>query len=48
MEFESVSIILPTIRETDSFVQAVKMVRDMNNPADIAEFIAVVWGKTNP
>lgn len=48
MKFKSVSIILPTIRETESFVQAVRTVLDMNDPADIAEFISVVCEKTKP
>ena len=48
MKFESVSIILPTLKETDSFVQAVSMILDMNPPEDIKEFIAVVCDRTNP
>lgn len=48
MEFKSVSIILPTLKETDSFVRAVSMILDMNDPKDIAEFIAVVCDRTNP
>lgn len=48
MKYESVSIILPTLKETDSFVQAVKMILEMNDPKDIAEFIAVVCERTNP
>ncbi len=48
MVFRSVSIILPTLKETDSFVQAVKMILGMNDPKDIAEFIAVVCDRTNP
>lgn len=48
MKFESVSIILPTLKETESFVQAVSMILEMNDPNDIAEFIAVVCERTNP
>lgn len=48
MVFKSVSIILPTLKETDSFVQAVKMILEMNQPGDIEEFIAVVCERTNP
>lgn len=48
MKFEAVSIILPTLKETDSFVQAISMMLEMNNPKDIAEFIAVVCERTNP
>lgn len=48
MKYEAVSIILPTLKETDSFVQAVTMILEMNNPKDIAEFIAVVCERTNP
>lgn len=48
MKFEAVSIILPTLKETDSFVQAVSMILEMNDPKDIAEFIAVVCDRTNP
>lgn len=47
MEFTGVSIILPTLKETDSFVTAVSMILEMN-PGDIAEFIAVVCDRTNP
>lgn len=47
MKFESVSIILPTLKETDSFVKAVTMILEMN-PGDIAEFIAVVCDRTKP
>ncbi len=48
MKFESVSIILPTLKETDSFVEAVRMILEGNKPKDIKEFIAVVCEKTNP
>ena len=48
MTFEAVSVILPTLKETDSFVQAVTMILEMNDPKDIAEFIAVVCDRTNP
>lgn len=47
MKFTTLSIILPTLKETDSFVQAIKMITEMN-PGDIGEFIAVVCEKTNP
>lgn len=47
MKFESVSIILPTLKETDSFVNAVTMILEMN-PGDIKEFIAVVCDRTKP
>lgn len=48
MKFEAISIILPTLKETDSFVETVKMILDMNDPKDIKEFIAVVCERTNP
>lgn len=48
MNFESVSIILPTLKETDSFIKAVSMILDMNDAKDIHEFIAVVCDRTNP
>ncbi len=48
MEFRSVSIILPTLKETDSFIQAVSMLLDMNDRQDIEEFIAVVCDRTKP
>lgn len=47
MEFTGVSIVLPTLKETDSFVTAVRMILEMN-PGDVEEFIAVVCGRTNP
>lgn len=48
MKYESVSIILPTLKETDSFVQMVEIILEIANPKDIAEFIAVVCERTNP
>lgn len=48
MKFESVSIILPTLKETDSFIKTVSMILEMNDPKDIKEFIAVVCDRTNP
>lgn len=48
MNFESVSIILPTLKETDSFIKAVSTILDMNDAEDIHEFIAVVCDRTNP
>ena len=48
MRFESVSIILPTLKETESFVQTVSMILEMNEVTDIAEFVAVVCDRTNP
>lgn len=48
MKFEAVSIILPTLKETDSFVQMVSAILEITNPKDIAEFIAVVCERTNP
>ena len=48
MRYSGVSIILPTIRETTSFVKAVEVVLENVAPADICEFIAVVCEKTNP
>lgn len=47
MKFTSVSIILPTLKETDSFVKAVRMILEMN-PREISEFIAVVCDRTKP
>lgn len=46
MTFQSVSIILPTLKETDSFITAIQMILEMNDTADINEFIAVVCEKT--
>lgn len=46
MKFESVSIILPTLTETDSFVDVVKLILKTNSRIDIKEFIAVVCEKT--
>lgn len=46
MKFNSLSIILPTLTETDSFVAAITMILEMNNHCDIEEFIAVVCDKT--
>lgn len=47
MKFTGVSIILPTIRETTTFVDAVELLLDIVPPSDICEFIAVVCDKTN-
>ena len=46
MKFESVSIILPTLTETDSFIETVELILETNQSADIREFIAVVCEKT--
>ncbi len=46
MKFESVSIILPTLRETGSFVETVSTILNTNRSEDIKEFIAVVCDKT--
>lgn len=48
MEFKKVSIILPTLKETESFVKVVSMILKMNRPEDIEEFIAVVCDRTRP
>lgn len=46
MKFGSVSTILPTSKETNSFVKVIKMILGMNRHADIKEFIAVVCERT--
>lgn len=46
MEFSGVSIILPTIRETTTFVTAVELLLKIVNHSDICEFIVVVCEKT--
>lgn len=48
MKYTGVSFILPTIRETTTFVQAVELLLKIVAPEDICEFIAVVCEKTNP
>ena len=45
-KFESVSILLPTLNETFSFVQTVETILKECRPADIHEFIAIVCERT--
>lgn len=47
MKFSDVSIILPTIRETTTFVSAVELVLEIVKPSDLCELIVVVCEKTN-
>lgn len=47
MIFKSVSIILPTIRETESFVQAVRTVLEMNDLTDGAEVADIILNYWN-
>lgn len=45
-KFESVSILLPTLNETFSFVQTVEIILEENDASDICEFIAIVCDRT--
>lgn len=45
-QFERVSIILPTLNETFSFIQTVEIILEECSPDDIGEFIAVVCERT--
>ena len=44
--FENVSVILPTLNETFSFIETVKIILDECDPKDIGEIIAVVCDRT--
>lgn len=46
MKFSSVSIILPTLTETDSFIKLIKLILKTNELSDIEEFIVVICKKT--
>lgn len=46
--FESVSILLPTLNETFSFEETVRIILQENNINDICEFIAIVCVRTLP
>jgi Glycosyl transferase family 2. len=46
MEFKNVSILLPTLNETFSFIQTVKTILEECNQDDICEFIAIVCDRT--
>ncbi|MBO4521088.1 MAG: glycosyltransferase family 2 protein [Alphaproteobacteria bacterium] len=46
--FENVSIILPTLNETFSFVETVNIILDECETKDIGEIIAVVCDRTTP
>ena len=46
MQFESVSVLIPTLNETFSFIQTVETVLDKCALADIKEFIAIVCDRT--
>ncbi len=45
-KFESVSILLPTLNETFSFIQTVEIILDECKKQDICEFIAIVCDRT--
>lgn len=45
-EFQSVSILLPTLNETFSFIETIKIILDENSAEDIKEFIAIVCERT--
>lgn len=45
-EFKSVSILLPTLNETFSFIQTVQIILDECDTKDIEEFIAIVCERT--
>ncbi len=45
-KFENVSIILPTLNETFSFIQTVQTILEECDPADVGEIIAVVCERT--
>lgn len=46
--FKNVSILLPTLNETYSFVQTVQIILDECDHSDICEFIAIVCERTLP
>ena len=46
MQFENVSIVLPTLKETDSIIKVVSLILDTNKASDIREFLFVVCEKT--
>ncbi|MBQ9273187.1 MAG: glycosyltransferase family 2 protein [Succinivibrio sp.] len=46
--FNNVSILLPTLNETESFGKTVDIILTENNPADLCEFIAIVCERTLP
>lgn len=45
-EFSSVSILLPTLNETFSFIQTIEIILDECNKKDLCEFIAIVCERT--
>lgn len=45
-EFRNVSILLPTLNETFSFVQTIEIIMEECNHKDIGEFIAIVCDRT--
>lgn len=45
--FQNVSILLPTLNETFSFIKTVEIILNECNPEDIGEFIAIVCEKTS-
>ena len=46
-EFRNVSILLPTLNETFSFIQTVQIILDECNHDDIKEFIAIICDRTH-
>ena len=46
--FKSLSVLLPTLNETFSFVQTVKIILDECDHSDLCEFIAIVCDRTTP
>ena len=45
-EFNSVSILLPTLNETFSFIETVKIILEECDKKDLHEFIAIVCERT--
>ncbi len=47
-KLENVSVLLPTLNETFSFVETVRIIASECDPADIGEIIAIVCDRTTP